>query len=228
VTLDDTRFATVAGPVLVIAGNAPAIRVDAGELLVADGPREVVSGPVPPVAERMTTLRLSRAAPGIDRIVFIRPDGGYVTIGALRWIYDVGVSLIILDWEGEPVLAAGRPGRDQAALRRAQALLAGSRLGHEIMMQVTATKLRGQAAVVRLLGTDAGAIDRLAVEAGETTSPSRLLGFEAAAASIYWQAWQNVCAGLAATRSRGDGRSSDCAGLKEPASHNTRLLRVER
>ena len=178
--------------------------------------------------KRQTTLRLSRAAPGIDRIVFIRPDGGYVTIGALRWIYDVGVSLFILDWEGEPVLAAGRPGRDQAALRRAQALLAGSRLGHEIMMQVTATKLRGQAAVVRLLGTDAGAIDRLAVEAGETTSPSRLLGFEAAAASIYWQAWQNVCAGLAATRSRGDGRSSDCAGLKEPASHNTRLLRVER
>jgi hypothetical protein len=131
---DDTLFGRIKNGVLTISGNNPSIRVDGGCLIVSDGPVTVAAnhrGPALPVKERMVTCRFRRADCPVDRIVVTRPDG-FITFGAIKWLHGVGASLMQLDWDGTVLLATAPAGNDQPALRRAQALAAGSEIGHAI------------------------------------------------------------------------------------------------
>jgi hypothetical protein len=165
---DDVLFGRVVRGVLTLSGDAPSIKVEDGMLVVRDGPHVVPpdwQGPAPPAAERMETLRLPRAGCPVQHIVVTRPDG-FITFGAIEWLHEVGVSLVQLDWHGEVLLYKAPAGPDRPALRRAQALAAGSPAGLAIMREILVHKLAGEAVVARLLGGEdtAALIERLCAE----------------------------------------------------------------
>src|SRR5438270_12038121 len=117
----DTLFGRIKNRVLTISGNNSSIRVDGGCLVVSDGPVPVApdhKGPALPVADRMVTSRFRRADCPIDRIVITRPDG-FITFGAIKWLYGIGASLVQLDWDGTVLLASAPAGTDLPAMRRA-------------------------------------------------------------------------------------------------------------
>jgi hypothetical protein len=193
---DDTLYGRVSKGVLTISGNTASIKVENGMLVVRDGPHGVpaeLNGPAPPVEERMETLRLPRAGRPVTSIVVTRPDG-FITFAAIEWLHQVGVSLVQLDWHGNVILAKAPPGPDRPAMRRAQALAAGSETGLAIMREILRHKLAGQAAVARLLGggDTAALIERLAGETACADAGVHALALEAAAASAYWSLWAGV------------------------------------
>ncbi len=112
-----------------------------------------------------------------------------------KWLHQVGVSFVQLDWHGQVLAALGPAGPDRPAMRRAQALAAGSETGLAIMREILGRKLAGQAAVARLLGGDdtAALIERLAGEAATARTGLQILGAEAGAAAGYWSIWSDVC-----------------------------------
>ncbi len=86
------------------------------------------------------------------------------------------------------------PGPDRPALRRAQALAAGSEAGLAIMREILRHKLAGEAAVARLLGGEdtAALIDGLSGGVVQAETGIHALASEAAAASAYWALWAGV------------------------------------
>jgi CRISPR-associated endonuclease Cas1 len=194
VNSDDVLYGAVRHGVLTLSGNASSIRVENGMLAVRDGPHEW-SGPgeAPPVETRMETLRLPRAGCPVKHIVVTRPDG-FITFAAIEWLHEAGISLVQLDWHGNVLLAMGPPGPDRPAMRRQQALAAGSPTGLAIMREILCHKLAGEAAVARLLGGEdtPALIERLRSEIADTDSGLHALASEAAAASAYWSLWSDV------------------------------------
>jgi CRISPR-associated endonuclease Cas1 len=183
--------------VLTLSGNNASIRVDGGYLVVSDGPWPVAPdyvGPAAPIEQRMATHRFRRADCPISRIVVTRPDG-FITFAAIKWLHGVGVSFVQLDWDGT-VLLAGTPsaGADQPALRRAQAMAAANGVGHAIAQGLLCAKLKGQAAVARLLGSSeiAELIINLVGQLDNAIDAVQLLGIEGAAAAAYWSLWVDV------------------------------------
>ena len=172
------------------------VRVDGGYLLVSDGPWPVAPdhvGPVAPIEERMATHRFRRADCPINRIVVTRPDG-FITFAAIKWLHGVGVGLVQLDWDGTVLLASAPTGAHQPTLRRAQAMATANGVGHGIVQELLRAKLKGQAAVARLLGSSeiAELIINLAEQLDDATDAVQLLGIEAAAAAAYWSLWVDV------------------------------------
>ena len=133
---DDTLYGVVRHGVLTLSGNAPSIRVENGMLAVRDGPHEWTGpGEAPPVEDRIETLRLPRAGSPVKDIVVTRPDG-FITFAAIEWLHETGVSLVQLDWHGNVLLAKGPSGPDRPAMRRRQALAAGSATGLAVMREI--------------------------------------------------------------------------------------------
>jgi CRISPR-associated endonuclease Cas1 len=193
---DDTLYGRIKNGVLNLSGNNASIRVDGGCLVVSDGPTAVAAnheGKAPSLEERMTTLRLRRADCPIKRIVVTRPDG-FITFGAIKWLHGVGASLVQLDWDGTVLLTASSCPSDQPALRRAQALAAGSENGHTIAREILRMKLSGQAQVARLLCSVevSELITRRASDLDDAPNTERLLIVEATAALAYWSLWVGV------------------------------------
>ena len=174
-------------------GNNASIRVDGGSLVVSDGPSPVPHnhvGPAAPIEQRMVTHRFHRAGCPVSRIVVTRPDG-FITFAAIKWLHGVGVGLVQLDWDGTVLLASAPAGADQPALRRAQAMATTTGVGHAIAQELLRAKLKGQAAVARLLGSRevAELIVNLAEELDNATDGVQLLGVEGTAAAAYWSLW---------------------------------------
>jgi hypothetical protein len=122
VSPDDTLYGQIKNRVLTISGNSPSIRVDGGYLVVSDGPLHVPAnhpGPAQLANDRMNTNRFRRADCQVDRIVVTRPDG-FVTFAALKWLHDVGVSLVQLDWDGTVLVATAPRQHDLPPVRRSQ------------------------------------------------------------------------------------------------------------
>jgi CRISPR-associated protein Cas1 len=191
---DDTLYGRIKNGVLTLSGNNPSIRVTNGYLIVTDGPEAVPTdhrGPAPPVEDRMATVRLPRAGCPVNRIVVTRPDG-FITFAAIKWLHDVGASLIQLDWDGTVLLATAAAGPDQPVLRRAQALASSSETGLSIMREILRIKLRGQAEVSRMLGSDETAIliGQFAGALDDARTAIQILAAEAAAAAAYWALWR--------------------------------------
>ena len=194
---EDTLYGRIKNGVLTLSGNNASIRIDGGYLVVSDGPWPVASehaGPATPIEHRMATHRFRRADCPINRIVVTRPDG-FITFAAIKWLHGVGVSFVQLDWDGTMLLAsAPSAGADQPALRRAQAMATANGVGHAIAQGLLRAKLKGQAAVARLLGSSeiAELIINLAEQLDDATDAVQLLGIEAGAAAAYWSLWVDV------------------------------------
>jgi CRISPR-associated protein Cas1 len=138
--------------------------------------------------------RYSRAFFPFDRLVVLGAHG-YVTLAALRWLADVSASFVHIDSIGR-VTATSAPTRlDDARLRRHQALAPYTPIGLEIARTLITDKLQGQATTLEQLGAPTQSVTDVlsaldAAFTGETLTELRML--EAAAASVYWEAWAAV------------------------------------
>ncbi len=164
--------------VAVVLGAGAKVRVERCHLVVSDGEgwfrRE---------------RRWNRATGELRRLV-VGAESGFVTIAALAWCRDVGVSVVILDSDGDVTLASAA-GLDDGRLRRVQAAPPAG-MDVAAARSLLVPKLAGQAAVLRdRFGAHDTALtlDDLAHALDTAHHVDECRQLEASAAALYWQAW---------------------------------------
>lgn len=165
--------------VLVADGYGISIRVNRGHLVISDG-----------IGQHRRERRLPRIQRRVRRILVLGHTGT-VTLDAIRWCVDTGVTLLQLDTDGR-VLAATSRGPDDARLRRAQALAADRPSGLHIAQSLLTVKLDGQAAVADQdldADTVAGNIRQLRDSLAAADTVTDCVSTEATAANLYFGAW---------------------------------------
>jgi len=121
--------------VMVLYGYGITIKVDKGFLYLKDG-----------LCGKWREGRYSRPTCKIKRLVILGHDG-FITLGALKWLFDIGAGVIQLGWDGEVILATG-PHKEHIAIKRSQYAAAGNSDGLEIARYLMAKKLQGQCEVL--------------------------------------------------------------------------------
>jgi CRISPR-associated protein Cas1 len=176
-----------AGPsVAVVLGAGAKVRVERGHLIASDGEGWF-----------RRKRRWNRATGQLRRLV-VGASSGYLTIDALAWCQATGVAVIVVDSDGEIMLAPGRYGADDARLRRVQAAPPDT-LATEAAAMLLGAKLAGQADVAgRCLDRFdvAETIGALAEQMRDADKVDTLRQLEASAAAVYFDAW---CRSLATT-----------------------------
>ncbi len=170
-----------ANPQVAIAdGYGLTVRVHHGHLVIEDG-----------IGRHRRQRRYSRAQRTLRRLVILGHTG-YVTLDALRWCADVGITVLHLDSDGTVLTVHGSAGADDARLRRAQAAAPSNPVGLEITRGLLLAKLEGQAAVVEkvLHAPTVGTFVRsLRQQLGEAADLLRCRDLEAQASNAYFGAW---------------------------------------
>jgi CRISPR-associated endonuclease Cas1 len=191
---DNWRYAAIKNGVCIVAGTGPAIRIDAGRLVIRDGPLET-----PPL--RLTRAKARRQ---LRHVIVSGNAGGYVSVDALRWLHDAGVAFSVLDWNAAVIASSASP--DLPALRRAQVLVCCGAVpgaAAAITREILRVKLAGQARVAKMLASAAGITRAQSAAASATiagyaaaitreTDIARMLMAEAHAAAFYWELWKDV------------------------------------
>jgi CRISPR-associated protein Cas1 len=122
---------------------------------------------------------------------------GYVSLEAIRWCADLGITIVQLDRAGRVLMSS--PGQaGDARLRSAQAHAApGDTLapaGLEIVRYLTAAKLAGQADVLGQILRDPDREHRIRAQHSEVMQAKSLTGIlarEGQSATAYWEAWKD-------------------------------------
>lgn len=173
--------------VLVVDGYGIRIRVERGQLLIADG-----------IGRHRRAGRFPRAGSSLRRLVVLGHTGA-VSLDALRWLADTGVGYVVLDPDGRLLAASGNLGRDDPRLRRAQAVAIDSPAGDDIARRLIAEKIAGQAetltAVDQIAPVGEATIAALREAVGRlhvATCRDEIRQAEALAAAAYWSAWVSV------------------------------------
>jgi CRISPR-associated endonuclease Cas1 len=169
--------------VLVLTGWGIQLQVHAGHLLAHDG-----------IADERRTLRIPKVGHGLKRLVIIGSDG-YLTLDAIRWVSDVGASLLMLDRRGKLTMVCGPVAPSDSKLRRAQALALGNGTALKISKELISQKLAGQELLARdVLGdpATADAIARFRSTLPNAESIERVTLTEALAAKLYWHSWADL------------------------------------
>lgn len=179
----DTEFAWARDPlnpsVLVLAGYGISLSVRRGHLMLKDG-----------IGLERRERRLPRVQQQVTRIVILGQTG-YVSIEAIRWCLESGVAIVHIDTRNRLAMLATSEGRDDARLRRAQALAAGSPVGFGAAQALIVAKVKGQADVLARHAIEQGALEGH-VELAESAATLKNLSLaEAEAASRYFTAWAN-------------------------------------
>src|SRR3990170_452096 len=115
--------------VLVLSGYGVRVAVRRRHLIVEDG-----------IGRDRRWGRLSRATARLKRLVVLGHTG-FVTLEALRWLGDVGAAFVQIDVDGQLIGAFGPQGRDEARLRRTQALAVTHPVGLAITKWLIREKL---------------------------------------------------------------------------------------
>lgn len=181
-------------PVIVADGYALQVTVQNGQLNIIDG--------VGTHRRHRTITRSNR----IVRRIVVLGRSGTITLAALRWCTEVGISLSVIDPDGTLTAATSYPTPNDARLRRAQASALGTPTGLAIAQQLIAAKITGQAKILEtleyrnettLLRTNCDIL---------TSSPSlkldRVREIEAFAALIYFAKWSETVSANFAVRER--------------------------
>jgi CRISPR-associated protein Cas1 len=166
--------------VYVADGYGLRIAVDKRHLVIRDG-----------IGRERREARFARVGHGLRRLV-IFGHSGTVSLDALRWLDRLGVSFAHLDQDGWLLAASTQPGLDDARLRRAQALAAGTDVGLGLTVDLLDAKLAGQANVARshLRRVDVWAeIEDLRTKLRAVDDIGRAREIEATAAATYFGAW---------------------------------------
>src|SRR5262249_15567076 len=116
------------------------VAVERGQLSVSDGVN---------TDRRWATF--SRATCGLRQLVILGHTGS-ITLEAVHWLHDIDASIVQIYADGQVLLSSGVRGYDNAHLRRAQAMAAGTDLGLRISHDLIRAKINGQAKVLRSLG----------------------------------------------------------------------------
>ena len=154
------------------------VAVERGHLHLADG-----------LGDNRRAVTLSRATCKLKRLAIIGHTGT-ISLEAVRWLSDVGVSLTVIDKDGALLLAHGPVGRDNAKLRRAQAIAPYTGAHVPIIRYLLQLKLAGQAANLARFVPDSTAIQTIqswssALSLADTCEALRAC--EANAANVYWE-----------------------------------------
>ena len=176
----EATYATAGDPQVAVAdGFGVRVTVNHGALVVADGVGE----------HRRERTYAKVSAP--SRLVVA--GDGMLTTEALAWCRANGTAVVVLR-AADVLLGASPPGRDDARIRRQQALAGtdGSPVGLGIVRDLLAAKLRGQARVLTAaLAADDAASTVLdlagGIEVAATVDECRQL--EAVAAAAYFASW---------------------------------------
>jgi CRISPR-associated endonuclease Cas1 len=165
---------------IVADGYGVSVTVNRGHLIIADG-----------IGKNRRIRTLPRAQRTIRRIVILGHTGN-ISLEAIRWCHDTGIAVIVLDVNGTLLLTAGKTGRNDARLRRAQAAAATSPVGLDVARGLLGAKIDGQAAVTATM-LDAQPIADLITETGEqlrtSTDLVEIRSLEAQASNSYFGAW---------------------------------------
>jgi hypothetical protein len=144
----DTLYGVIKNGVLTLSGYVISIREDMGCLLVKDG-----------IKGADIEHRFSRASCPFSRLIIVRAEG-YVTLAAVRWLHETGISLVHLNFDGTPFLTSVPSANLPARLRRTQAALSvETRLGSSIARSLIEAKIAGQIANLRWLGFNSAAAE---------------------------------------------------------------------
>jgi len=168
--------------VCVVDGYGIEIRVERGHLVIADG-----------IGRIRRASRFARATSGLRRLVLLGHTG-FITLGAIRWLEDVGARFIHLGSDGQILMTSGSFGLDDPRLRRAQALALGTPHGNEIARSILRRKLDGQSRLANRLGRPdvADVIGRARAGLDLAMTPADILVPEAAGANAYWSSWAGL------------------------------------
>jgi CRISPR-associated endonuclease Cas1 len=169
--------------VLTIHGFGVRVRMQSGHLEIEDG-----------VGMERRKIRLARVGHRLQRLVCISEDG-FTTLGALKWLADVGVSFLMLNRNGKILFVTGPTAPSDARLRRVQALALGNPIGLDISRKLIDAKLGAQERVARDGLDDSATAQEIAIlrsnlVTAETVETIRLL--EANAAAAYFAAWRDI------------------------------------
>jgi len=165
--------------VLVVDGFGIKLSVRNGQLIIRDG-----------VGDERRDATFHRATCKLRRLVILGHEG-FVTLEAVRWLADVGASVIHIDRNGRLLQTSALWGNDDPRLRRSQALAASSPLGVEISRYLLREKITGQMRVLRERGGDEAGREEIAsardaLENAPTLDALR--STESRAALAYWSA----------------------------------------
>ena len=167
------------GRVVVVDGFGCRATVEHGALRVQDG-----------VGEHRRDRTFGKVAPP-ERVVVA--GDGMLTTEALSWCKAQGTAVVVLR-AGDVLLGASPPGRDDARVRRAQALagIDGSPVGLGIVRSLLTEKLRGQARNLATIFSDEDTASTLldlagGIEVAGSVDEARQL--EAVAAAAYFATW---------------------------------------
>jgi CRISPR-associated endonuclease Cas1 len=182
------------GGIVIAHGYGLKVYVQRGHLVVHYG-----------VGRQRQTHRFNRATGKLKRVLVIGHTG-FVTLEALRWLRDTGAALVHLDADGQLLTTSAPGGSDQAALRRAQALAAGSPVGVEIARSILDAKVAGQLALLHELPDGDTRLDVVRHALSKIQGAEQLtelLAAEAQGADAYWDGWAGLTIPFpAAARSR--------------------------
>jgi len=165
--------------VLVLDGFGLSITVSRGHLVLRDG-----------LGQHRRERRLPRVQRTVRRIVILGHTG-HLSLEAVRWCTDTGITLTQLDTDGTLLLTTGGIQHDDPRLRRAQAAATTAPVGERIAGALLRAKLDGQRHVAATLGADTTAtqIDQLAAQLDQTGGLPGMRNLEARAGNMYFAAW---------------------------------------
>jgi len=165
--------------VLVVDGYGVKVYTRSGRLVVSDG-----------IGRQRRDAAFHRATCKLRRLVILGHEG-FVTLEAVRWLADVGASVVHLDRNGRLLQTSALSGNDDPRLRRAQALAASSPIGIEIARHLLREKIAGQERVLMQQDGDVAAREEIAATRDAVENTRTLEGLRSAesqAALAYWSA----------------------------------------
>ena len=141
------------------------------------------------------SVRLPRVNHNSLKRVIVVGNGGFATFDAIRWITDIGASLIFLDRRGKLLFASTPTAPSDVRLRRSQCLALENGTALKVCRQIIFQKIDGQATIVRDMldnSVAADAILRFKAELAEADDIDAVRLAEALAAKMYWSQWVDL------------------------------------
>jgi len=169
--------------VLVMSGFGLRLKVEHGHLCAEWG-----------IGEARHHVRIPRVNRTLRRIVVIGSDG-FATFDAIRWVSDIGASLLFIDRRGKLLFASTPNATSDVRLRRAQCLALGNGTALKISREIISQKLDGQAAIIRDMLRNFAAADailRFKRQLAETDDIDSVRLVEALGAKLYWSQFASI------------------------------------